>query len=284
MLPSAQHKMQRVRVQVGALIAVACACTASSEHPAGVSPGAGITMNDEGGTASTRDATGDRRKDAALDAPFAEAAIRDDRIVIVLGEAGPARTACTGDVATLGSSRLAAGGSTPPSFADAYNSEVMSLDTPGPFLLVLHGVNGPAPDAGIAEFGALGRTPQGAVTFAGGRAAVPFSMNEERRIDIAAAWASFDLSFGPSTGSLPIAAVQAAGTLADACSSLSVSTLRLLVPKSASDRAFHGSKVSNLMGPAQSWGNASDAGWALELAGTAQEVYAVGFSDGGVEP
>jgi len=290
MLPSAQRKMQRIRLQVGALIAGACACTANADHPSSIGPSTdpGSGRGAGGGTGAPVADGGDHRE---ADSMRVDAALTDVRgsmdggIFVIRNEAAPTQTECAGDLAALGTNRLLAGGATPARFAEAYNGELMALSSPGPFLLALTGVNETTPSGWIAVLGALGRAAGGAVTFGGTRAAIPFSMSAERAIRIDPSGAQFVLSFAPSTAAIPAVSVALSGMLANACSSLSQAKLRLLLPASAGVVSFHGSTVGELMGPpTESWGGNAAAAWPLELSGTAQEVYAVGIVDAGAEP
>jgi hypothetical protein len=281
MLPSANAKMQRIRVTVGALMAGAWACTSNADQPAGSAP-ATSTNHDTGVTGaggsspSRRDAS-----DADRGADTSDVAPPEGGVFVVHNDAGPVRTACAGDLATLGSSRLSAGLSTPPGFATAFNQESALLDSPGPFLLALTGVNENAPAGWTAIFGPLRRaTTGGAVTYAGPRASVPFVMADGRTIEIARTNAQFDLAFSNGT-TLPVTAVELSGTLANACSSLSLSSVKLIIPDSAGSVSFHGSTVGDLMNPA---GASTPGPWPLELSGLSQQVYAVGVVDAGTEP
>jgi hypothetical protein len=283
--------MQWIRLMVGALLAGACACTSNADRPRGSAPATGTT-GAGGSPAPQRDAadgTNPVAKDAGR-APVEAARIdaaegaSDGPIVVVHNDASLVRTACASDLATLGSSRLVAGLSTPPAFAAAYNEERVSLNSPGPFLLALTGVNETAASGWTAIFGPLAKTAQGAATFAGPRAQVPFAMGIDRAIDIAETSVQFDLAFTTSGGAtLPVTAVKLSGTLANACSSLSVTSLELLVPANAGTISFHGSTVGDLMRSGSS-GSAAQGPWPLELSGLAQQVYAVGVVDAGAEP
>jgi hypothetical protein len=309
MLPSAIAKMQRIRFTVGALMAGACACANSADRPAGGGPsantagtrngaagvggaesggGGGGSSASGGSTMPRADASDDVRPsmNGTQDAALADRTTTADDapVVVVHNDAGPARTACTGDLAALGSSLLAAGQSTPPAFAAAYNEERALQNAPGPFLLALTGVNEGAPSGWTAIFGSLARTAEGAVTFDGARASVPFSMGSNRSVDIAQRDAQFDLALAtPRGATLPITGVKLSGALANACSSLSVTSLELTIPASAASISFHGSTVGDLMRSGAS-GSAAQGPWPLELSGLAQQVYAVGIVDAGAEP
>jgi hypothetical protein len=292
MLPGGQRKMQPIRLTLGALIAGAYACSKSIElPPLGADPTSpvviegGLTGRGGGPSAGGADASNSFESSSGV-ANSGEPGDAAGEVFVVHNEAGPPRTACAGDMATLGSSQLVAGGATPPAFAAAYNAELSSINSPGPFLLALTGVNGPLPSDRIALFGALGRTPQGAVTFAGSRAVVPFSMGEDRAIEIATSEAPFDLRFAPpSEALLPVVSLRLSGILANVCSSLAVTILTLLVPASAGSATFHGSTLASLMGaPTEPWAGAPAGAWLLQLSGVAQQVYAVGILDAGAEP
>lgn len=299
--------MQRIRFTVGVLMAGACACASSADRPAGSGPsastagtrngaaGGGGAENGGGGSSASGGSTTPRADasddvtpsmNGTQDAALADRAptAGDAPVVVVHNDAGPARTACTGDLAALGSSLLVAGQSTPAAFAAAYNDERALQNAPGPFLLALTGVNESAPSGWTATFGSLARTAEGAVTFAGARASVPFSMGSNRSIQIAQTDAQFDLALvTPGGATLPVTGVKLSGTLANACSSLSVTSLELTIPASAASISFGASTVGDLMRSGAS-GSAAQGPWPLELSGLAQQVYAVGIVDAGAEP
>jgi hypothetical protein len=194
-----------------------------------------------------------------------------------VSDAGRGNGGCTNDRVALGSIRLMAGGATPSAFADAYNAELMALTTGGPLLIALSGVDG-ATTAHRADLGALAESGQQGVTFAGGHAAVPFSTE-----------APFELKFVPPATSvlLPIAAVALDSALTAGCGALAVTKMKLLVPASAGNIAFHGGTVAALMGaPTEGYGGGTANAWPLELSGTAQRVFApgAGTDDGGIAP
>jgi hypothetical protein len=140
-----------------------------------------------------------------------------------------------------------------------------------------------------ADLGALAESAQQGVTFAGGRAAVPFSIDAQQTIRIALTEALFDLEFvPPATGVLlPIVAVSLESALTAGCGALSVTKMKLVVPESAGSIAFHGGTVAGLMGAAtEGYGGGSANAWPLELSGTAQRVFApgAGADDGGIAP
>jgi hypothetical protein len=287
MLPSAHAKMHRIRLTFGALVVGACACTSNADKPTGASAnppsGSGGATSGVGGDAmggSGPSTSGNNGTGGALgvaDGATVDALGLTD-VFVVRNDAPPARTTCTGDIATLGSSQLVAGLSTPSAFADAYNQERATLEAPGPFLLALTGVNENVPGGWTAMIGPLGRASQGAVTFSGPRAQVSFTLGVGRAVDIAQTAAPFDLAFVSVAGAtLPVSSIEMSGTLANACSSLTVQSLKLLIPDSAAGLPFHGSTVGALMGSAL-------GPWPLELSGLAQQVYAVGVVDGGAEP
>jgi hypothetical protein len=184
---------------------------------------------------------------------------------------------------------MRAGASTPAAFADAYNAELALLRGPGPMLIVLRGVNDGTPRARIAAFGALDASDASAgVRFANGHAEVPFTLTPMRALQIAPSDASFTLKFSPpaSDAEVPVGSVELAGTLAPDCGELVVTQAKLLVPATAGAVAFHGSTLGALMGAAtETYRGQTNAAWALELAGTAKEVYAPGVVvDGGIAP
>jgi hypothetical protein len=171
-------------------------------------------------------------------------------------------------------------------FAIAYNAELDVLHGPGPLLIVLSGVNDAVPAAWIASFGALDAGQGAGVGFAGQRADVLFTMSATRSIQIAPIDANFDLKFAPpaSDALVPIVSVELAGTLTTGCGSLIVTQAKFLVPAIAGGIIFHGSTIGDLMGPAsETYHGQTASAWALEVAGTATEVYAPGVvnNDGG---
>jgi hypothetical protein len=156
-------------------------------------------------------------------------------------------------------------------------------------LVLLRGVNDSAAKPGIGSFGALDATDAAAgVRFAGVHADVPFTMSAMRAIHIAPGDVNFDLKFSPPASDvlLPVGSIELAGTLAIGCGALAVSKAKLVVPTSVGTVAFHGSTVASLMGaPTETLRGQAAAGWALELAGSAKQVYAPGvLDDGGIEP
>jgi len=204
---------------------------------------------------------------------------------VIHDDSGGIPEPCINDRATFGS-RMTAGGATAAAFADAYNAELDVLKGPGPMLIVLRGVNEPAPNVGVAAFGALAVSDAGAgVRFAETHAEVPFTMSAKRAIDIARADAGFVLKFSPpaSVADLPVGSVELAGTLAPGCGELVLTKAKFLVPASAGGVAFHGSTVGALMGAlTETYRGQPASAWALELTGTAMEVYAPGvLEDGG---
>jgi hypothetical protein len=194
---------------------------------------------------------------------------------------------CANDRAALGS-RLQAGGATPAAFAEAYNAELDALRGPGPFLLVLLGVNDATPGAWVGALGALDPGEAGAgASFAEGHAMVPFTMGAARSIHIPATDASFHLRFAPpaSDALVPVVSVELSGTLTPGCGSLAMTQAKFLIPTTAGSLAFHQSTIAALMGaPTESWRGQAASAWLLELGGTAKQVYAPGvLDDGGAE-
>lgn len=270
---------------------------------AGASTGAGTTTTVTGtGTGAGGSDTGaggsgqagfGSDRDAAVgggagSSPATDASVADSPGVVGVNDVGRGNGGCTNDRVALGSIRLMAGGTTPPAFADAYNAELMALTTSGPLLIALSGV-GSATTARRADLGALAESGQQGVTFAAGHATVPFSTDALGAIRIAPAEAPFELKFVPPATSvlLPIAAVALDSTLAAGCGALAVTAMKLLVPASAGNIAFHRDTVAALMGaPTEGYGGAVANAWPLELSGTAQQVYApgAGTDEGGIAP
>jgi hypothetical protein len=241
-----------------------------SGHPSDAS----TTVGAGGGAGSipVSDAASDRGVVVKPDGPPA---------MMMHGEAGVA--ACSNDRASLNSSELRAGASTPAAFADAFNAEMKKLTTPGPLLILLRGVNDGSLAPKIASFGALKPLSLG-VGFDGASADVPFTIGAGRSVQIPAISIAFQLKFvAPANDAvLPVSSVELAGKLASACSSLNISSMKLLVPASASSIAFHGSTVGALMGaPTASILGGSNNAWPLELSGVANEVLALIAEDAG---
>jgi hypothetical protein len=194
---------------------------------------------------------------------------------------------CTGNRASFGS-RLQAGGATPAAFAQAYNAELDALRGPGPFLLVLLGVNDPMPGAWVGALGALDPGDAGAgARFADDHAVVRFTLGAARSIQIPATDASFRLKFAPpaSDALVPVVSVALSGTLTPGCGSLAMTKAKFLVPQAAGSVSFHGSTIAALMGaPTETWQGQAASAWLFELEGTAKQVYAPGvLDDGGAE-
>jgi hypothetical protein len=248
--------------------------TATGSTTSGGRAGSGGSATDGGGGGGG--AGGAPASDAALEGAFE---MHDD--------ASSVPVPCTNNRATLGS-RLRAGGTTPMAFAAAYNAELDSLLGPGPFLMVLLGVNGTTPASWIGAFGALDPGDPGAgARFASGHAEVRFTMGAARSIQIAPADATFDLRFAaqPAAVLVPVASVELSGTLTTECGSLAMTKAKFLVPATAASVAFHGSTVGALMGaPTEALRGQAASAWVLELSGTAKQVYAPGvLDDGGAE-
>lgn len=258
------------------------------------SPGAGGDLAGSGGAAAGTTDEGDAAAPDDLDAsgaaggsadgaagsPFAP----DGPVMVMHGDASAAM--CSRDRATLGGSGLLAAGATPPTFAAAFNAEVTNLKTGGPFLLVLSGVNQGSSGPQTASFGALDVLPDG-VGFAGPPAVVPFSIEGVRMIQIPMKDAVFDLRFvaPASPATIPVASVEMTGALANACTSMTIATLRMLVPATASGIAFHGSTVGALMGtPTASVQGGANNAWPLELSGKVKQVTAIIPEDAGEGP
>jgi hypothetical protein len=186
---------------------------------------------------------------------------------------------CTNNLATFGT-RLRAGGMTPTTFADAYNAELDALSGPGPFLMVLSGVNDDTPASWIGAFGALALGQP--VHFASGHADVPFTIGADRSITIVPTATSFNLRFGAQGSDVlvPVAQIGLSGTLMTQCGSLGMAQVRFLVPATAGSVAFHASTIGALMGtPTEMLGGQAASAWPLELSGTAKQVYAPGVLD-----
>jgi len=193
---------------------------------------------------------------------------------------------CAGNLATLGSANLRAGGATPPAFAAAYNADLNVLPGPGPMLLIFSGVNDETPASWIASFGALDATGgTSGVHFAGRHANVAFRLGAPKSILIAPTEAAFELKFSaPASDALiPVVAIELSGALASGCGSLAVSRARLLVPATAAAITFHQSTIGALMGPAtEAYRGEAARAWPLELSGKANQTYAPGaLSDAG---
>jgi hypothetical protein len=240
-------------------------------------PGDSSTTVGSGGTSgagSMTDAASERGVVVKPDGPLA---------MMMHGEAGVAT--CSNDRASFESSALRAGGSTPAAFADAFNAEMKKLTTPGPLLILLHGVNEGSLAPKVATLGALKPLTLG-VGFDGAPASVSFSIGTARSIQIPLTSIAFQLKFvAPATEAvLPVSSVQLTGQLASACASLTISAMKLLVPASAGSIAFHGSTVGALMGtPTAGILGGSNNAWPLDLSGVATEVLALVAEDAGAE-
>jgi hypothetical protein len=259
--------------------------------------GAGSTSTGAGGSGTGAGGSGQADSGSDRDAAIGggagssgatDASAADSPGIVGVSDAGRGNGGCTNDRVALGSIRLMAGGATPSAFADAYNAELMALTTGGPLLIALSGVDG-ATTAHRADLGALAESGQQGVTFAGGHAAVPFSTDALGAIRIALTEAPFELKFVPPATSvlLPIAAVALDSALTAGCGALAVTKMKLLVPASAGNIAFHGGTVAALMGaPTEGYGGGTANAWPLELSGTAQRVFApgAGTDDGGIAP
>jgi len=257
-------------------------------------PGAGGDTTGSGGDGSNGDdamapddvATGSAgasgAADGAADAgtPF----VPDGPVIVMHGDASPGM--CTSDRATLGSSSLQAAGGTPTAFADAFNAELMKLTSGGPFLLVLSGVNDGSNVPKTASFGPL-EVLQDGVGFEEAPAVVPFSSDGAHMIQVPKKDAAFALRFiaPASPAMIPVGSVEMSGALASTCTSLTISTLKMLVPATASGVAFHGSTVGALMGtPTAGVQGGTNNAWPLELSGKAKQVSAIIFEDAGGGP
>jgi hypothetical protein len=249
--------------------------TSSSTAGSGGS-GGGAADGGGGGAGSSVDAS---TPDADLPRIDAGVVIHDDA-------SDPAP--CANNRAALGSIRLRAGGATPAPFAAAYNAELDALLGPGPLLIVLRGVNDTRSTAWIAAFGALAPgDPSTGVTFASAHVEVPFTLGADRSVQVAPSSSSFELRFAPPASDvmIPVGSIELAGVLSRECGSLVMTKAKLLVPAIAGSLAFHGSTIGALMGaPTEALGGQASAAWALEILGTAKQVYAPGIlEDGGAE-
>jgi hypothetical protein len=116
-LPGGQRKMQPNRLTLGALVVCACACKKSIDlPPLGIGPAEGAGAGGDragqgGGPAPLIDANHDST--SAVDDSRTVGGEAMGKVLVVHDEAGPPRTGRAGDMATLGSSQLAAGGATP---------------------------------------------------------------------------------------------------------------------------------------------------------------------------
>jgi hypothetical protein len=197
------------------------------------------------------------------------------------GEAGVAP--CSNDTATLDSHALLAGGATPAAFTDAFNAEMKKLTTPGPLLIVLHGVNEGSTATKVASLGPLMPLMLG-VGFASTPANMPFTIGAGGALQIPATSIAFQLKFVAPADDvlLPVSSVELTGKLASACASLSITSMKLLMPTSASAVAFHGSTVGALMGtPTESILGGTNNAWPLQLSGVANDVLALIADDAG---
>ena len=159
---------------------------------AGGGLGAGGATGTEGDAMTPDDSSMGRAgatSDASSDA--GESFFSDAEVALMHGDATPAM--CSGNRATLSSEGLRAAGATPIAFADAFNAELMKLRTPGPFLVVLSGVNPGSSTPKTASFGALDVVADG-VGFADPPAMVPFSIAGDRTVEIAKHDAAFGLN------------------------------------------------------------------------------------------
>ncbi|HKQ67931.1 MAG TPA: hypothetical protein VJT73_01265 [Polyangiaceae bacterium] len=240
---------------------------------AGMGAGGASRLAGDGGQGGPRATDGAVARDAA-----------NDRDTVVVHMEGGVTVACPNDRATLGSNELRAGGATPTAFANAYNLELDALQTAGPMLLTLSGVNAGSSATKTASFGALEASGRGA-GFDGSPATAPFELDGARRVRIAPRVAAFGLRFVPpaSAAIIPAGSIELTGTLANACTSLVIAKLALLVPASAGAVAFHGSTVAALMGPTTATIERANDAWPLELTGKAQQVLSSIGIDGGAE-
>jgi hypothetical protein len=215
---------------------------------------------------------------------------RPDGPYVVFDDSGGEPARCRYDRVALASAQLLAGGSTPAAFAAAYNAELATLRTAGPFLLLLSGVNESVASAWVGSFGALAEPLEAGESagFAGAHADVPYTLGIGRAVTVARHDAAFELKFLPpsSDALVPVVSVELSATLSAACGWLSIDRAKLLIPASGGGVAFHGSTIANLMGaPTESFGGQPASAWPLELGGTAQAIYApAALDDGGVLP
>jgi hypothetical protein len=258
------------------------ACTSDPVRPvSGFGPGSGTGTGGQAGNHPATDAMA--FADSATGAGGAGGSLVGDGAVdsrnarpdVVVRQDDAGAAVCSNDRAPVGSSTLVAAGVTPAGFAAAFNAELMQLVTPGPFLLILSGVNAGSAAPKTAAFGALVVTPSGA-DFERAPATVPFSWGGSGVVKVAKSDASFELRFvAPSAAMIPVASVELTGTLENACSSLIISSLKMLVPATAGAMAFHGSTVGALMGtPTASAQGGSNNAWPLELSGEVKAIYA----------
>jgi hypothetical protein len=215
---------------------------------------------------------------------------RPDGPYVVFDDSGGEPARCRYDRVALASAQLLAGGSTPSAFAAAYNAELATLRTAGPFLLVLSGINQSVASAWVGSFGALAEPSEAGESagFAGSHADVPYTLGIGRALTVARHDAAFDLKFLPPSNDalVPVVSVELSATLSAACGWLSIDRAKLLIPASSGSVAFHGSTIASLMGaPTESFGGQAASAWPLELGGTAQAIYApAALDDGGALP
>ena len=110
--------------------------------------------------------------------------------------------------------------------------------------------------------------------FAGPTAEFPYVLSAMGTgVDVAGGSGGFSLRFATvtTTADLPVLGISLAGSLGG-CEELAVDYLRMVVPESAKDLAFHGSTVGALMGATTVSGDAGVSGWVLELLGSTSKV------------
>lgn len=177
---------------------------------------------------------------------------------------------CAAPYAAFGTKGLVAGGTTPKTFATAYNKEVEALAYPGPMLLAFKGVNetdGSKHKLRVGGLALFGTGPE--VRFQGPTAEVNFEMNVGITLKVPDQLATFKLHFA---NDIPVVAIRVTATAGD-CTEISVDSLMLLIPDTAKDIAFGGSTVGALMGtPIAPDAGAGPSVWPLELLGSDKKV------------
>lgn len=264
------------------------ACSDPVRPSSGFGPGEAPGTGGQAGNAESADAmgpsdsSGNAEGGSIGDGSAGSIMVRD--VTVMQEDAGAA--ACLDDRAAMGSGTLVAAGATPADFAAAFNAELLKLPTPGPFLMILSGVNPGSTASKTASLGALTVTSTG-VDFAGAHAEVPFTTGPSGRVEIARSDANFALRFiaPASDAMIPVASAELSGTLGNACVSLTITSLKLLVPATAGAFAFHGSTVGALMGtPTASVQGGSNNAWPLEIAGKVKEVSLASHQEAGDGP
>lgn len=235
------------------------------------SDAAGSGGSPDGSAGSAQEGGAGSAGDADLDAAFLpDALFLPDAVVLD----APYDTCPSGQLA-VGTLGLQAGLDTPSAFASAYNAEVAAMGGAGPLLLVLHGLDSPHKPNWRALFG-----PPAAISGGGYQVTeyptwVPLVLAHGNAASIVYEETEILLRFQTATTQLDLwaVAVEMHSQVAADCHSLSIASLRLLIPvDDEPDAMFHGSALADLMGPpTATWGGTNDA-WVLELTGDADRV------------